>query len=192
MLATGTPHIAAVSSEGSALNGLLARVAAGDHAAFRSLYERSAGRLFAVCLRIARDRSLAEEVVQEAYVRVWERAHQFDPARGNALSWMIAVARNHAIDLVRLRARELGSPDEVLADAADPAALSEIETRIELPGVRRCLAALDEKVRRAIILAYRDGLSYEELAAVLNVPVGTAKTWVSRGLARIRDCLDSP
>ena len=191
MLATEITQAAAASGEGSILNALLARAATGDHAAFAALYERSAGRLFAVCLRIARDRSLAEEVVQEAYVRIWERARQFDPARGNALAWMVAVARNHALDLVRLRARELGSPDELLADAADPAALSEIETRIEMPGVRRCLAALDEKVRRAIILAYRDGLSYDELAAVMNVPVGTAKTWVSRGLARIRDCLDT-
>jgi RNA polymerase sigma-70 factor (ECF subfamily) len=191
MLAMGLPLTAAAQSEASALNGLLARTAAGDHAAFRALYERTAARLFAICLRIARDRSLAEEIVQEAYVRIWERARQFDPARGSALSWMIAVARNHAIDLVRLRVRELGSPDELLAEAADPVALSDIETRIELPAVRRCLAALDEKMRHAIILAYRDGLSYAELAAVLGIPVGTAKTWVSRGLARIRDCMDA-
>lgn len=191
MATTERPRTPAAPGEGDILTGLLTRTAAGDHAAFRSLYEHSAGRLFAICLRIARDRPLAEDLLQEAYARIWERSRQFDPARGNALSWMIAIARNHAIDVIRLRAREQSAPSELALEIADPAALRGIEMRIELPAVRRCLAALEERPRRAILMAYCDGLSYEELSAALGVPTGTAKTWVHRALARLRDCMDN-
>ena len=190
MLAAESKRAPVRAADRDHLDGLLARTATGDHAAFRALYGHSAGRLFAVCLRIARDRSLAEDLLQEVYLRIWERARQFDPARGSALAWMIAIARNHAIDAIRARIREAIVPDEHAIDVADAGALRGMEARIELPAVTRYLAALDEGPRRAIVLAYRDGLSYDELSALMGIPVGTAKTWVSRGLARIRHCLD--
>jgi RNA polymerase sigma-70 factor (ECF subfamily) len=189
----GDPAVAQATGETSeaiTLESLLALTAGGDRAAFRSLYDRSASRLFAVCLRITRDRSLAEDVLQETYVRVWERSRQFDPRRGSALAWLITIARNHAIDVVRRRVHEAAPPEEAMPDIPDPSALGGMEAAVEGRTLQRCLAELDEGPRRAIVFAYRDGLSYEELARRLGVPVGTAKTWVSRGLTRLRQCLD--
>jgi RNA polymerase sigma-70 factor (ECF subfamily) len=186
MLAT---ERAAAIEDHRVLDGLLVRTASGDRAAFRSLYDQTAPRLFAICLRLGRNRALAEEFLQEGYARIWERAGQFDAARGSAWAWMIALVRNGAIDQIRAMRRDLAPETEGL-EIADPLAVGGMETQVEMIGVLRCLAELDEGPRRAIILAYRDGLSYEELAGRLGIPVGTAKTWVSRGLARLRRALD--
>ena len=182
MLSTELPRALAMAGE-DVLAGLLARVAAGDEAALRSLYERSAGRLFAIILRIVRDRAAAETVLAQAYAGIWERARAFDPAHGSALAWMIAIARQLAIDAVRSRPRDLG----VLERCG--------ESTISMTGsrFRACAVAsseIEEPARRAVLLAYRDGLSYDELGAVLGVPADTAKTWVGRALARMRQCLD--
>lgn len=165
-----------------ALAGLLGRAAAGDQAAFASLYGRSAGRLFAIVLRIVRDRATAETVLQQTYTAIWERARQFDPAHGSALAFMIAVARSHAIDAVRARPRDLtiAAAGENALNGAD----------VALSGLRRCLGEIEEPARRAVLLAYRDGLSYEELGAVLGMPAGAAKSLVGSALARMRQCLD--
>ena len=103
------------------LDELLKRTAAGDQAAFGALYERSAPRLFAVCLRIARHRRLAEELLRETYVRIWDKACEFDPAKGRALAWMMTIARTHAIDVIRIKIREPRPPDEVTLEAAGDA-----------------------------------------------------------------------
>jgi len=160
------------------LGGLLARTAAGDQAAFRALYERSAGRLFAVALRIVPDRAAAETVLQESYARIFARAREFDPAH-DALAWMIAITRHGAIDAARSRPRDPAN----CADALDLGP-------IELAPVGRRLGELDEPVRRAVLLAYRGGLSYDELGAVLGVSSETAKTYVSRALMSIRQSMD--
>jgi RNA polymerase sigma-70 factor (ECF subfamily) len=112
--AVSSPAIANVPAEES-LDRLLIRTATGDQGAFRLLYERTSGRLFAICLRIARNRTLAEDFLQEAYARVWERSPQFDPQRGSALAWMIALTRHHAIDVIRMRGREVLSADGTAA-----------------------------------------------------------------------------
>ena len=164
------------------LAGLLARVAAGDQAALRSLYERSAGRLFAITLRIVRDPATAEAVLAQTYAGIWERARAFDPAHGSALAWMIALARQQAIEAVRSRPRDLG----ILGEDA----LGGSEGMMHLSGLQHCLNEIEEPARRAVLLAYRDGLSYDELGAVLGVPADTAKTWVGRALARMRQDLD--
>jgi RNA polymerase sigma-70 factor (ECF subfamily) len=171
------------------LKGLLARVARGDQAAFRALYDATSPRLFAICLRIVRDRSGAEDVLQEAYVRVWERARQFDAARGSAMAWIIAIARNHAIDTIRSRGREV--TEELDLQSPDPAAVGGIEATADLGPLGRCLSHLERGPRQAIVLAFRDGLTHEELSDALGVPLGTVKTWVSRGLTRLRLCLDN-
>ena len=181
MLSTELPRASAMAGD-NVLAGLIARAATGDQAALRSLYERSAGRLFAICLRIVRDPAAAETVLAQAYAAIWERARGFDPAHGSALAWMIAIAREHAIEAVRSRPRDLG----ILPDAA----IDNLEGRIELAGLRRCLADIEEPARRAVLLAYRDGLSYDELGAVLGVPADTVKTWVSRALPALRQYLD--
>ncbi|MGZ8300810.1 MAG: sigma-70 family RNA polymerase sigma factor [Rhodoplanes sp.] len=172
------------------LDALLARTASGDQTAFRALYDRTSGRLFAICLRIARNRTLAEDFLQEAYARVWERSPQFDPQRGSALAWMIALTRNHAIDVIRTRGREVLSVDGTEFEVPDQAALAPAEARLDYPAITRALAELDEGPRRAIMHAYLDGMSYQEIGAALGIPIGTAKTWVSRGIAKLRRSLD--
>ena len=172
------------------LDALLARTASGDQTAFRALYDRTSGRLFAICLRIARNRTLAEDFLQEAYARVWERSPQFDPQRGSALAWMIALTRNHAIDVIRTRGREVLSVDGTEFEVPDQPALAPAEARLDYPAISRALAELDEGPRRAIMHAYLDGMSYQEIGAALGIPIGTAKTWVSRGIAKLRRSLD--
>ena len=170
------------------LDDLLQRTAAGDQAAFRMLYEQSAGTLFAVCLRIVRHRRLAEELLREAYVRIWERAREHEP--GSALSWMIAIVRDHAIDTIRLRMGEDRPPDDLTLEAAEPSALGAIEAKVEFEAIGRCLRELPYAERHAIILAYRDGLSYEQLAVLLGVSTESVKASVGQGLAQLRTCLD--
>lgn len=168
------------------LEALLVLTARGDQAAFRTLYDRTSGRLFAICLRIARNRALAEDFLQEAYARVWERSRQYDPQRGGAWAWMIALTRHYAIDVIRVRGREVVTPDAPEFDSPDPQAFAGVDVKLDFPVVWRALAELDEGPRRAILQAYFDGLSYQEISLALGVPVGTAKTWVSRGLAKLR------
>jgi RNA polymerase sigma-70 factor (ECF subfamily) len=172
------------------LDALLARTASGDKLAFRALYDRTSGRLFAICLRIARNRTLAEDFLQEAFARVWERAPQFDRQRGSALAWMIALTRHHAIDVIRMRGREVLSADGAEFELPDQSTLAPAEARLDLPAIAWALAELDDGPRRAILHAYLDGMSYQEIGAALGIPIGTAKTWVSRGIARLRPSLD--
>jgi RNA polymerase sigma-70 factor (ECF subfamily) len=181
MLSTELPRASAMAGE-DVLAGLIARVAAGDETALRALYERSAARLFAIALRIVRDPAAAETVLAQTYAGIWERARGFDPAHGSALAWMIALARQQAIEAARSRPRDLGA----LGDAA----IGNLEGRIAFSRLRCCLSEIDEPARRAVLLAYRDGLSYAELGAVLGVPADTAKDWVGRALARLRQSLD--
>jgi RNA polymerase sigma factor (sigma-70 family) len=177
--------------EGRLLDGLLLKVASGDRGAFRALYEETSGRLFAVCLRILRDRRLAEDVVQEAYIRIWERARQYDPGVGSARAWVNSVARNHAIDVIRSRGRDTQMADADAIEIADTSSLRAAEAAIEASALWRCLNGLEEKTRQAIVLAYRDGFTYDELSAMLGVPSGTLKTWVRRSLPRLRGCMDN-
>jgi RNA polymerase sigma factor (sigma-70 family) len=180
------------AGDGHALEDLLVRTGSGDEAAFRSLYERTAGRLFGICLRIARHRRLAEDILQESYVRVSRRARAFDPARGGALAWMIAIARSHALDVIRLRLREVRPPDEVTLEAANAAALGTIRAKFELSALGRCLSELGDGERHALILAYRDGLNHDQLAVLLGVSVEMVRTSIVRGLTRLRDCMEPP
>jgi len=177
--------------ESPALEDLLVRIAA-DEEAFRALYERTAGRLFAVCLRIARHRRLAEELLQESYLLIRQRAREFDPARGGALTWMIAITRGHALDVIRLRMRQDRPPDELTLEAADAATLGAIEAKFALSAAGRCLGELTVSERHALVLAYRDGLSYEQLAVLLGASPEAMRMSITRGLARLRDGLEPP
>jgi RNA polymerase sigma-70 factor (ECF subfamily) len=159
---------------------LLTACAAGDRAAFRSLYQLTAPRLTAVALRLTRRSDLAADALQDAYLRVWRAAGSFDPARGSALAWMATILRRCALDrLPAERPYEDIAEVEIAVPPAEPG-----EARLD-----RCLAALTKSHRDAVILAYYDGLSHAELAERLAVPLGTAKAWVRRGVAALRACL---
>lgn len=172
------------------LQELLRRTATGDAAAFAALYKETAGKLFGVAIRIAGRGEVAEDALQECFVLVWQRAAEYDPSRGAAMSWLIAIIRNCTIDRLRRRARRPeghATTEEALRRVAAPDSPAK---GAELRALRHCLGELDEQPRQAVLLAYLYGLTREELAARLAVPVGTVKSWIRRSLDRLRRCLD--
>jgi RNA polymerase sigma-70 factor (ECF subfamily) len=170
---------------------LLAAVAKGDQAAFERLYQATRAKLYGVVLRILRRADLADEVIQETYLKVWNSAGQFDPAVASPITWMVAIARNRAIDLVRKKSEiSIEEEPEVLEVAADnPHPLAKREMTEELKRLLACMGGLDEERRRLVLLAYYSGWSRDELAAKFEKPVNTIKTWLRRALADIRECL---
>jgi RNA polymerase sigma-70 factor (ECF subfamily) len=174
------------------LAALIAAVAAKDRVAFKALYDRSAPKLFGVALRIVRDRAVAEEVLQDVFLRVWRNAATFSSASGEPLTWLCSIARHRAIDVVRQRRETLIGPGEEgedwLGGVLDPRD-GEAEL-IDRNRLRHCLGRLDAEQRTCLVLAYCEGLSREELAQRYARPVNTIKTWLHRGLAGLRGCLD--
>lgn len=176
--------------------GLLQRVAAQDRAAFRSLYQVSAPKLVAVLTRILGNRAEVEDAMQEVFVRVWQRAGQYQPDRGAGQAWLNTVARHHALD--RLRARPEGErrrqdpDDDPLARIADPAAGAEagLVAQGEARRVLDCLQTLDPERARAVKGAYLQGLSYQDLAERHALPLNTVRTWLRRGLQQLRECME--
>jgi RNA polymerase sigma-70 factor (ECF subfamily) len=170
----------------------LLRVAAQDRAAFASLYSAASAKLMGVLLRILGERAEAEDALQEVFTRVWLRANRYDPEKGRAMTWLIALARNHAID--RLRARpHTDNDDEAIAALPDPAPRA--ETRLIAAGEARrmsdCFATLEPDRAQAVRGAYLAGLSYTELALRHDVPLNTMRTWLRRSLLKLRECLDA-
>ena len=169
---------------------LIAKCAAQDRAAFRVLYRDSSAKLMGVLLRILRERAEAEDALQEVYTRVWTRAGRFDAAKGRGMTWLIAIARNLAID--RLRIRPQASSDDGLDMVQDSAPRA--ETRLIAEGEARrmadCFATLEPDRAAAVRGAYLSGLSYVDLAARHAVPLNTMRTWLRRSLLRLRECLD--
>jgi RNA polymerase sigma-70 factor, ECF subfamily len=173
------------------INHLLGRCALGDRAAFRNLYDEAAPKLFGVSLRILGHRGDAEEATQEAFVRIWQKADRYRPDKGSGPGWIVAIARNAAID--RLRMRRAPTRDIAdMVDLADPgpgpeaaAAASDDRRRIE-----GCLGELPVDRAKAVRAAYLDGHTYEELARTFEVPLNTMRTWLRRALIALRKCLD--
>lgn len=169
---------------------LIARCALRDRAAFRTLYERTSAKLFGVVLRILRDRSEAEEAIQEIYVKVWQRADRYVAGATSPISWLVAVARNHALDI--LRARRPASDDiDVALEIPDsgPSPERAAEDSDERGRIEKCLATLEVERADAVRGAYLDGFSYEELAERYAVPLNTMRTWLRRSLIKLRECL---
>lgn len=175
------------------LEALLAAVATADRAAYRRLYARTSAKLFGVVLRIVKDRGVAEEVLQEAYLGIWRGAPSYEANRARPMTWMITIARNRAIDAVRSRREVLLEPGEDGADpiAAIPDPFDAALSFAERDALARCLDALEEAQRHCILLAYCEGWSRDELAARTGRNVNTIKTWLHRGLASLRRCLGS-
>lgn len=170
---------------------LIAAVAKGDEAAFERLYAATRAKLFGVVLRILRRQDLTEDVIQEAYVRIWNSAGQFNPGQSSPITWMCAIARNRAIDLVRRRS-ETSIEDEpsamdVAAESADPLARREMTE--ELRRLLECVGRLEPDRQKLVLLAYYNGWSREQLAEKFAAPVNTVKTWLRRSMLDIRECL---
>jgi len=190
------------SERSKELSGLLARSGLGDRQAFAQLYERSSAHLFAVVLRINRDRAQAEEVLQEVYVNVWRAAKGFDAAQSQPLTWLTSIARNRAIDSLRRRQAEPQTQPARLDDDEDRNVYDDVPdedapTPLEMLGrasdaraLARCMDGLSAPQRQSVALAFYDGLSHAEVAEHMREPLGTVKSWVRRALLALKTCLD--
>lgn len=192
--AVAVASVTGADEESRVLAARLLQVAAGDRAALADVYRRTSAKLFGVCLRILVERSEAEEVLQEVYLAVWQKAGGFDLGRASAMTWLIVLARNKAIDRLRSRAGARGAhaPAE-LAEALEDPAEGALGTLIEKEGRARlmdCLEELAPEQRDAIRTAFLDGWTYERLATEAGVPLGTLKSRVRRGLTKLRACLE--
>lgn len=180
------------SSDGAAaLAHVLQAVAVGDRSAFATLYQRTSGKLFGLCMQMLRDRGDAEDAVQEVYVTVWRRARTFDPARAAAMTWLITLARNQCIDRLR-RHRTDRLDDATSASLIDPDPQPQAQT--EASEARRrlehCLDTLADQQKDTIRAAFYSGATYNQLAERLGVPLATMKSWIRRSLIRLRACLE--
>ena len=165
--------------------------ARGDQAALRSIYDREARWLLGVVLRIVRNRETAQDVLQEGFVLIWQRASRYQRALGSARGWMYTVVRHRALDEARRVVRETPAGDDLdaIADAA-AAPGPEAPAALEPDGhLERCLATLDEKKRACVIEAFVEGRTHEEIALRMATPLGTVKTWIRRSLLALKACL---
>jgi RNA polymerase sigma-70 factor (ECF subfamily) len=179
----------------SVLTELLRRSARADEAAFAELYDATSRRIYGLVLRIVRDPAMSEEVTQEIYLTVWRTSARFDPDRGSALSWLMTIAHRAAVDRVRSSEASRRRDDahavrhrDVEFDATAEAAHASVEAQ----RVRRALSSLTEAQRDAVELAYLGGYTHTEVARLLDLPLGTAKTRIRDGLIRLRDTLGVP
>jgi RNA polymerase sigma-70 factor, ECF subfamily len=171
---------------------LISRAGLGDQVAFRSLYSATSAKLFGVCLRVLKNRTDAEDVLQETYVKIWHNAAKYQVSGYSPITWLVTIARNQAIDRLRARkpdAAELAEADDVADASATP------EQNVMLGGdverLRLCLDKLSPGRAEAVKAAYMEGYSYQELAERLNQPLNTVRTWLRRSLISLKECLSS-
>ncbi len=173
------------------ITDLLGRVALRDRAAFKTLYDRTSAKLFGVTLRILTNRSEAEDALQEVFVKVWQRAEGYRPDAASPMTWLITIARNHAID--KVRARRPGHKDLDEAFDIQDAGMSPEQSAINTDEGNRidsCMETLKPERAEAVRRVYVEGESYNELADRLNVPLNTVRTWLRRSLLALRECLE--
>ena len=161
--------------------------ARGEAYALESLYAQESRWLLGVCRRILRDTALAEDALQDAFLKVWQRAHTYDRNLGSARGWIYTVVRHSALDVVRKSGREIAQEDPHAL--LDEPGHREDERQSNAIDIDRCLEGLEDSRRESILLAFLDGYSHEQVAAALATPLGTVKSWIRRGLLTLRDCL---
>ena len=192
--------ISATASASHQLERLLLRMSGKDEAAFKELYEATRRKLFSTILLLVRRGYLADEILQEAYVRIWLNAGAYRPTLGTPMVWMITIARNLAIDIARKSTREVYADDAILTSFADdgPTALESIEIQEEQDdavnnqrNIVAALQALDATKRHLVIAAYINGESRDRLSERYGVPVNTIKTWIRRALLEVRASLQA-
>ena len=179
------------------LQQLIARIALGDRAAFRQLYDATAPSLFGVALRIVRQRDRAEEVLQDAFVNAWNRAAGYQAALSQPMTWLTAIVRNRALDELRSGARhrveslddrQNRAAPEIEDERPDPLGL--LEQAADALTIRNCLEAIDGPQRQCLALVYYHGLSHSEVADQVGSPIGSVKVWLRRGLEKLKRCLE--
>lgn len=184
----------AVSLTREQLAEALVQAGRGDRSAFRRVYDATSAKLFGVCLRILGDRQTAEDVLQDAYVTIWNKAATFDSGRASPITWLATIARNRSIDRLRSAAvRPAGRPLDEAAEIRDeaPAADAVLVSSQEAQRLHGCLETVEARARQAIRTAFFEGETYEALAARFEVPLGTMKSWIRRGLQKLKGCLEA-
>lgn len=169
------------------LAAALARCAAGERAALKVIYDIEAARMVGVARRMLRRQDLAEEAVQDTFLRIWRAARSFDAQRGGPRTWIYAILRNCTLTILRDESRFTADADK--PEEAAPATESALAGLPETSALKRCLEALDAQRRTVVVLAYVHGLSHGELAGKLGVPLGTVKSWVRRSLISLQECM---
>jgi RNA polymerase sigma-70 factor (ECF subfamily) len=170
---------------------MLHRVGGGDRLAFEEVYRRTSVKLFGVCLRILPVRQEAEEALQEAYLSVWQRAGSFDADKGSAMTWLITLARNRAVDRLRAKGKIVAAPVELADELPDPEpdATSRIEMSQDEQRLTHCLGTLEGGDAHLIRTAFFDGATYADLAERAKAPLGTIKSRIRRALLKLKACL---
>lgn len=164
--------------------------ARGDRAAFRTVYTATSLKLYGIVVRILGRRDLADEVLQEVYIRVWQRAGDFDAASGSPITWLATIARNLALDEARRKTpRSLEEFPEILQLPSDDDPSANQERNEDARRLQACLEGLEPEKRELVLLAYHYGMTREEISARINRPVATVKTWLRRSLEQLRTCL---
>lgn len=176
-------------SEADELVGLLRRSARGDEQAFARLYDATSANVYGVVLRVVRDPAQAAEVTQDCYLQVWQSSARFDPTRGSVMGWLLTLAHRRAVD--RVRSAQSATERDRRYAVREPRAMTDVGEvvvdRMEAERVRRALGGLTGIQREAIELAYLGGYTHTEVAGLLGIPLGTAKTRLRDGLIRLRD-----
>lgn len=176
------------------LRAAMVRLAEGDRAALEEVYKATQVKLFGICLRILGDTKEAEDALQDVYINLWQRADRYDPSRASPIAWLATFARNRAIDRLRTGKVRRGSVDiEEAAPLPDEAPLADamLIDAENAAQIHTCLAALDDRTQTQIRSAFFDGFTYAELAERAEVPLGTMKSWIRRGLQKLRTCLEA-
>ena len=174
-----------------ALKAAMRGMAAGDRRALDTVYEMTSAKMFATIVRIVRVRERAEDLPQDAYIKAWQRAGRFDPAKGSPITWLCTIARNTALSEIRRDGRMADIPDDDLPDIEDDAKPQDewLCDMQDAEALQRCMEGLQDDHRRSIRLAFFDGLTHSELAQKIDAPLGTIKSWIRRGLSGLKGCL---
>ena len=179
-------------SSSSELITLIGRVANGDRNAFSEVYTATSAKLYGIVLRILKNRERADDVLQEVYIKLWQRAGKFNPQKASPMTWLCTIARNSAIDEIRRQRPDVVETDYAhFASDSDRTPADNAQINEELLKLNDCLDLLGDEQRNVIKQAYLDGYTRSELAKINDKPVGTIKSWLRRGLIQLRDCLHS-
>ncbi len=187
------PKPAQTAADPATLAKWISAVALGDRQAYRRLYDATSPKLFAIALRILREEGRAEDVLQDSFVNVWNGAASYNVSLSAPMTWMVTIVRNRALDYIRRldhRTVELDDDLEAVLESDRPTPVDLASGAQDAVALQRCLKRLDAGQRQAIAFAYFQGLTHSELAATLKIPIGTVKTWIRRGLEKMRRCLD--
>ena len=169
----------------------LARCARGEQKALKHLYQLTSAKLYAVILRILKDKELSEDCLQQAFIKIWQASSSYNSSKAAPMTWMNTIARNQALDHLRKLNREPQMETETLDLQVDQSSTQEqmATDRQGSQEVHRCLKTLNDNQRRCLELSYFDGMTHQSLSDQLEVPIGTVKTWIRRGLMRLKECM---